>query len=336
MGQTWFLALWHFLLQGCTRQGFAWAQSPGFLVISAPRNPRISWVRLPEDGNSNKMKPMTLIDEGLHHPQGIAVDQKRKRLFVADPDVQKIYSYQLSIDGDTLSTYGPQMVVSRTAESRWVAVDGVGNLFFSDEPQNLILRVPADKVLRGDPTPEVVYNGNMLTEVNQPGGVAVDNLHVYWTNKHFGMQAGSVIRASEFPESSIGGPAKSISVLARNTVKSYGVCLALGNVYYTNSEKSVFGVKKTGGPVGEVTSKLTHPRGCSWDGDGTVYVADRAGAVYSFAGNMHNIGVAEVSRVFEVEDAFGLSVLQNAARGCRDAVLPFALTFALIPVLLQR
>lgn len=336
MGQTWFLALWHFLLQGCTRQGFAWAQSPGFLVISAPRNSRISWVRLPEDGNSNKMKPMTLIDEGLHHPQGIAVDQKRKRLFVADPDVQKIYSYQLSIDGDTLSTYGPQMVVSRTAESRWVAVDGVGNLFFSDEPQNLILRVPADKVLRGDPTPEVVYNGNMLTEVNQPGGVAVDNLHVYWTNKHFGMQAGSVIRASEFPESSIGGPAKSISVLARNTVKSYGVCLALGNVYYTNSEKSVFGVKKTGGPVGEVTSKLTHPRGCSWDGDGTVYVADRAGAVYSFAGNMHNIGVAEVSRVFEVEDAFGLSVLQNAARGCRDAVLPFALTFALIPVLLQR
>jgi len=335
MGQTWFVVLLHFLLQSCTWQGFASAQSPGFLVISAPRNSKISWVRLPEDGNSDKLQPMTLIDEGLHHPQGIAVDQKRKRLFVADPDVQKIYSYQLSIDGDTLSTYGPQMVVSRTAESRWVAVDGVGNLFFSDEPQNLILRVPADKVLRGDPTPEVVYNGNTLTEVNQPGGVAVDNLHVYWTNKHFGMQAGSVIRASEFPESGIGGPAKSISVLARNTVKSYGVCLALGNVYYTNSEKSVFGVKKTGGPVAEVTSTLTHPRGCAWDGDGTVYVADRAGAVYSFAGNMHNIGGAEVSRAFEVEDAFGLGVLQGTARGCRDSVLSFALTLVSILVLLQ-
>jgi len=330
MAQMWSVALLHFLLQG------AWAQSPGFLVISAPRNSRISWVRLPEDGNVDKQQPMTLIDEGLHHPQGIAVDQKRKRLFVADPDVQKIYSYQLSIDGDTLSTYGPQTVVSRTAESRWVAVDGVGNLFFSDEPQNLILRVPADKVLRGDPTPEVVYNGNTLTEVNQPGGVAVDNLHVYWTNKHFGMQAGSVVRASEFPDSgAINAPAKSISVLARNTVKSYGVCLALGNVYYTNSEKSVFGVKKTGGPVAEVTSRLTHPRGCAWDGDGTVYVADRAGAVYSFAGNMHNIGTAEVSRAFEVEDAFGLGVLQSAASGRRDCVLSVAIALVFIPLLLQ-
>jgi len=295
----------------------ALAQSPGFLVISAPRNSKISWVRLSEDGpSSTAMRPKTLIDSGLHHPQGIAVDQKRKRLFIADPDVRKIFSYQLIVKGDTLNTDGTQTVVSHSAESRWVAVDGLGNVFFSDEPQNLILKVSAENLLRGEPRPEVVYSGNSIAEVNEPGGIAVDNLHVYWTNKHFGTRAGSVVRAAEAPEAAVrGGSARtaSVSVLARNAVKSYGICLALGNVYYTNSERFLYGVKKNGGPIAEVSSTLSRPRGCTWDGDGTVYVADRVGAVYSFAGNMRTIAHTEVQKAFDFEDAFGLATVMSAA-----------------------
>lgn len=313
MGRLWLAAL---ALARAWRG--ALAQSPGFLVISAPRTSKISWVRLPEDGPSpDAMRPRTLIDAGLQHPQGIAVDQKRKRLFVADPDVQKIYSYQLVVDGDTLSTDGAQTVISSNVESRWVAVDGNGNLFFSDEPENKILKVSAEKLAQGAPSTEVVYSGNSLTQVNQPGGVAVDNLHVYWTNKHFGTQAGSVIRGAEYPEGGIrgsGSGAASISVLARNAVKSYGICIALGNVYYTDSERFLYGVKKSGGEAAEVSSSLNHPRGCTWDGDGTVYVADRAGAVYSFAGNMGTISRAEVQKAFDHEDAFGLAAVMSFGR----------------------
>mmetsp|Transcript_105906 Transcript_105906/g.297783 ORF Transcript_105906/g.297783 Transcript_105906/m.297783 type:complete len:338 (-) Transcript_105906:100-1113(-) len=301
--------------------GAACADSPGFLLITTPRTSRISWVPLPEDNNYVGLSPMILIDSGLQHPQGIAIDQKRKRLYVADPDVQKIFSYQLVISGNRLSCNGEQTVVSDDAESRWVAVDGVGNVFFSDEPRNLILKVPAEKALRGDPAQVVVYNGNTISEVNEPGGVAVDNFHVYWTNKHFGTQAGSVVRGSETPLSPTS--AETVSVLARNVVKSYGICLALGNIYYTDSSTFLYGVKKTGGPIARVSGELKYPRGCAWDGDGTVYVADRGqNAIYAFAGNMHTLGETRLTKAFQIEDAFGLAVAVNANAASRRHGLP--------------
>lgn len=286
----------------------------GYLIMSAPRNSRIAWIKMPESGSFEGLQPQTLIDSGLQHPQGIAIDQKRKRLYVADPDVQKIYSYQLVASDGVLTTDGRQTVVSQNCESRWVSVDGVGNVFFSDEPQNLIMKLSADKVLRGTATPEVVYNGNSVSQVSKPGGIAVDNFHVYWTNKHFGSQVGSVIRAPEFPESSSATPSGALSVLGKNSVKSYGVCLAMGNVFYTDDHHSIFGVKKSGGHVSEVSHALNRPRGCVWDGDGTVFVADRgASAIFSFAGNMHQIGHTEIRKSFEFEDAFGLAVLSSGA-----------------------
>merc|ERR1719277_1603859 len=104
----------------------------------------------------------------------------------------------------------------------------------------------------------------------------------------------------------------------------------MGNVFFTDSEKALYGVKKNGGPVAEVTSLLDKPRGCAWDGDGTVYVADRgAGAVYSFASNMHVISKTEVKRAFEFEDAFGLAVMTGSAaklRGGASLLLACAAT----------
>jgi len=288
------------------------AQSPGFLVISTPRNAKISYVQLPDDGNFNGVRPKTLIDEGLHHPQGVAVDPRRKRLFVADPDVEKIYGYTFRVHGDSVSLSGQQSVVSDTAESRWVAVDGVGNVFFSDEPKNLILKVPIERMLRGDKKAEVVYDGRTLPQVSQPGGIAVDNFHVFWTNKRIGTQEGALVRGWETP---LGTGPGSVSVLASNTAKSYGVCLALGNVYFTDAERFLYGVKKSGGHIAQVSGQLKNPRGCVWDGDGTVYVADKgSNAVYSFAGNMHNLAHAELAKAFEYEDAFGLALISAAPR----------------------
>eukprot|EP00929_Paragymnodinium_shiwhaense_P002576 TRINITY_DN102871_c0_g1_i1.p1 TRINITY_DN102871_c0_g1~~TRINITY_DN102871_c0_g1_i1.p1 ORF type:complete len:332 (+),score=67.72 TRINITY_DN102871_c0_g1_i1:109-1104(+) len=289
----------------------------GFLFVSAPRESKVSFVKLPGGSDYNGLSPLPLVDQGLAHPQGLAVDQKRKRLYVADPDVQKIYSYNLIFGKDSVRTDGKQTIVAQGAESRWVALDGVGNVFFSDEPRNLILKVAADKVLRGEPSPEIVYNGTGTASVNQPGGIAVDNFHVYWTNKHFGQEVGTVVRGSENP-----GATATVSVLARNLVKSYGICLSLGNIYYTAPESRLYGVKKTGGDTVEVSSTLTHPRGCAYDGDGTVYVADRgAGAVYAFAGNMPTITNTQLTKAFDAEDAFGLAVAIGAAAPQRHMFL---------------
>jgi len=305
------------------------ADPSGFLLLTTPHNAKIAWVKLPESGDFAGLTPSVLIDTGLQHPQGIAVDKKRKRLYVADPDAQKIYGYQLTVVNNGLATDGKQVAICSGIESRWVSVDGSGNVFFSDEPRNQILKVPAEKVLRGEAEAQTVYSGEGVAQVSEPGGVAVDNFHVFWTNKHFGTEVGVLVRGSESPPSAT--DASSLSVLAKNSVKCYGVCIAMGNVFFTDSEKALYGVKKNGGPVAEITASLDKPRGCAWDGDGTVYVADRgAGAVYSFASNMHVISKTEVKRVFEFEDAFGLAVLTSAAntRGAASLLLQILLAAA--------
>jgi len=286
----------------------------GYLLISTPRSGKIQYVKLPTSGDTTGLKPSVLIDTGLKHPQGLAIDHKRKRLFIADPDVRKIYAYTITESNGILSTDGRQTVISEKAESRWVAVDGLGNVFFSDEPQSKILKITMARILRGNTEPEVVYSSEKLSQVSKPGGIAVDNFHVFWSNKRFGTKAGALVKGSEVVDSK--GPIeKSISVLASNVPKSYGVCLALNNVFFTDDSKRIFGVKKTGGEVLEVSDVLKKPRGCVWDGDGTVFVADREqNAIFSFAGNMHRITRADVTKVMDVEDAFGLAFLSSASR----------------------
>lgn len=285
----------------------------GYLIISTPRSGKIQYVKLNANGDIDK-KPKVLIDSGLKHPQGLAIDHKRKRLFVADPDVQKIYAYALTVSGDSLSTDGRQTIVAENAESRWVAVDGLGNVFFSDEPQSRILKITMARMVRGNTQPEVMYAGKELMQVNHPGGVAVDNFHVFWSNKRYGTKAGTVVKAAEVVDNK-GLLEENVKVLAQNSPKSYGVCLALNNVFFTDSSKAIYGVKKTGGAVYEVSTALKKPRGCVWDGDGTVFVADREqNAIFSFAGNMHRITHADVTKVLDIEDAFGLAFLSSARR----------------------
>jgi len=301
----------------------------GFLIISTPRSGKIQYVKIPTNGDLTGVQPRTLIEEGLMHPQGLAIDHKRKRLFVADPDVQKIYAYQITVNGDTLSTDGRQTVVSEKAESRWVAVDGLGNVFFSDEPKSRIMKITMARILRGNTNAEEVYTGQSLSQVNRPGGVAVDNFHVFWANKRLGTKSGAVVKGSEVVDTST-PLADNIAVLAANSPKSYGVCLALNNVFFTDATKHTYGVKKTGGEVVEVSSVLQNPRGCVWDGDGTVFVADRSqNAVFSFPGNMHKISHADVKKSFDIEDAFGLAFLSSATRACSLFTLFVALTAAL-------
>mmetsp|Transcript_58091 Transcript_58091/g.107280 ORF Transcript_58091/g.107280 Transcript_58091/m.107280 type:complete len:346 (+) Transcript_58091:74-1111(+) len=300
-----------------------------FLLVSAPRTSEIAYVELRKDGSFANMRPQTLIHGGLHHPQGLAVDQRRQILYVTDPDSKRIVAYQLAVDRGSLRVVGSPVTISRRAESRWVAVDDAGNVFFSDEPDNMILKVPAPTLHDGQAgatTPEVVYSGLSLLQVSQPGGIAVDGLHVFWTNKHYGTKAGTVVKASERAhDSSI----KDVSVLAMNAEKSYGICLAMHNIYFTDADTFLYGVKKSGGRVEQVSESFVKPRGCAWDGDGTVFVADRgANAVYALAGDMQELQHTSVQKVFHFQDAFGLAVLGRSSALARISSLCLLLVTA--------
>lgn len=301
-----------------------------YIIVSAPRLGRVNYARIHHGvgaGNRTLGEVQTLIDTGLVNPQGIAVDQLNHRLIVADPASKRILAYPLHAKRKHL-VVGQQEVRADGMEVRWVAVDGVGNIIFSDEPSNRILRLQAT----ADAEPEVLHDGAALAQVRAPGGVAVDSLGTYWVNKQIGTQVGSLVRDGELSSLArglrsattvpgVGGGAVgdvggvSLITLARNSEKSYGVCVTGNNVFYTQPERTLFVAKKTGNSEAKaVSNELVRPRGCVWDGDGTVYVADRgASAVYSFAGNMMELGATSLTHEGAFQDAFGVAVYSKAS-----------------------
>jgi len=301
------------------------ADEPGkYLIISAPTLSKVVYTRLPDDVTAGPVgDPKPLIDEGLKMPQGLAVDHKRNTLYVADPDLRKVLCYKLTFSGGNMMVSGEPAVAAQDKEVRWVAVDGTGNVFITDEASGQVLRVPAEKLLRGDPTPLVLYDSATNSRVSAPGGIAVDNFHVYWTNKAAGTEetVGTVIRGFEKPTGA--NAATEVVQLARNVPKAYAVCLSENNVFYTNAEKVVFGVKKTGSAIATVSDVFQEPRGCVWDGDGTVYIADKdANAIYALAGDTPSLHPTALAKALDVTDPYGLATLSGA---WRESVLAFAL-----------
>eukprot|EP00927_Polykrikos_kofoidii_P067703 TRINITY_DN63152_c0_g1_i1.p1 TRINITY_DN63152_c0_g1~~TRINITY_DN63152_c0_g1_i1.p1 ORF type:complete len:333 (+),score=55.03 TRINITY_DN63152_c0_g1_i1:88-1086(+) len=299
-----------------------------FLIVSTPRRSMIAYKRI--GGSSLRKVPdgmQPLITAGLVHPQGIAVDHKRSALLVADPDSRRIFSYPLTSTETTLKAGQPSVIAENT-EARWVSVDGMGNVYFTDEPQNKILKVATSNVSK-DTTPTVVYDGVSMVQVSAPGGVAVDGFHAYWVNKQTGTQVGSLIQAST--KQVRGSSRQLVGALSKHVDKSYGVCLALNNIYFTQPESTLIGVKKMSVDSSTVISnRLLNPRGCAWDGDGTVFVADRgANAVMAFPSNMKYMKSVELYKVADFEDAFGVAVYSGASSlHQRGALLLLAVAFA--------
>lgn len=256
----------------------------------------------------------TLIDFGITYPQGIAVDSYRGHLYVADPSLNKLVRYTLTSVNNALTARDMQTVADNV-EVRAVAVDGVGNVFFSDEPKQQILKVTAEMIQRGSTTAQVVYSSATTSAVSAPGGVAVDNYFVYWLNKAAGNEVGSVVRGLQEPSSSVDS---SVVSLASNAVKCYGVCIALGNLFYSDEATKLYGVPRSSvGKYGEavtISDYFQEPRGCAYDGQGTVYVADKTkNGVYTFAGNMVD-GLSDaksVSKVADLQGAFGVAVYEQ-------------------------
>lgn len=299
--------------------------SDKFLLMSAPRSSQIAYSKISsrvglKRGRAALGPVKILVNFGLVHPQGIAIDSRRGRLLVADPDSKKIFAYSLRVQGDAELVVGTQEVVADNVEARWVTLDSNGNMFFSDEGHNKIFFMTVASVENATKSVELLQEGSSTMSVSAPGGIAVDNFATYWVNKRIGTQSGSVVRAPLTVHQrrralQLSQVVPGIEKLASNTDKSYGVCLAMDNIFYSQPESILYGVKKPGRPGQNrsapqlVSDRFRNPRGCVWDGDGTLYVADRgANAIYSFASNMQKIGATDITFEGQFEDAFGLAI----------------------------
>lgn len=298
-----------------------------FLIVAAPRLSMISYLEVMKGGgvSSPQATPKPLIKTDLGTPQGIAVDQVRNRLLVADPALKKILGFTLESTDSELKASN-MVVVGKDVEPRWVAVDVRGDVYLTDELANRILRIPYANSLRGNAVPEVIYDGTSLTQVNSPGGIATDNFNLYWTNKLQGKTEGALVVAANANSKE----AANARVLSKTSDKAYGVCVAINNVFYTAPEKQIFGVKEKGGLITELTGSMLQPRGCIYDGDSTVYVADRgANAVFSFAGNMGDeLTPIELTQEATVDDAFGLAIYAGSSAQSAQPLMVVILAIA--------
>eukprot|EP00429_Kryptoperidinium_foliaceum_P066434 CAMPEP_0176051264 /NCGR_PEP_ID=MMETSP0120_2-20121206/25486_1 /TAXON_ID=160619 /ORGANISM="Kryptoperidinium foliaceum, Strain CCMP 1326" /LENGTH=351 /DNA_ID=CAMNT_0017384705 /DNA_START=1 /DNA_END=1056 /DNA_ORIENTATION=+ len=299
----------------------AFAAAPRFLIASSPATSTIAYIQLPGDrvGPRPGEAMRVLVSKGLTFPQGIAVDAYRHFLYVADPSLGKLVRYKLRPSNDALSV-GKQQDVASPVEVRAVAVDGMGNVWFTDEANQRVLRVSAKQLEEGHRTPQVVYDGSVVPEVRSPGGLAVDNFFVYWLNKAQGKTAGSLVKAKQNPSAALASfnasattQSGTVHPLASNAEKCYGTCIALGNMFYTDEFNKLYGVPRTAiarGEVVTVSDSFKEPRGCTYDGDSTVYVADKAAnAIYMFAANMEQLRPDRpVGLAAELQGAFGVAV----------------------------
>lgn len=294
----------------------AFGEAQKYLIVSAPSTHRIAYLKMPENGMPAVAgEPMRILadkDKGLSVPQGLAVDQYRKRLFVADPDLNGLAAYNIIHDGDAL-TVGPRTMVANNIETRWVAVDGVGNVYLTDEGRNRILKLPVqaiDEAFNGASPKEatVIYEKGTHEAVSSPGGIDTDNFFVFWLNKASGTSLGSVVRGPSTPTSDTNVPP--VTALAKNTMKSYGVCLANKHAFYSDEQNNFYVVPRKGGDAATVSTSLDEPRGCAFDGEGTVYVADKGlNAVYSFGANAVSFTPAtRMDKAADLQGAFGVAM----------------------------
>lgn len=289
-----------------------------FLIISNAVNGTISYTTVSWEGNKIVTSAVSpLITDALIHPQGLAVDQYRKRLLVGDPNLNKLVMYELSSNGDTL-TAGEQKTVANDVEVRWVTTDGIGNVYFTDELDNSILKVSAEKVDDADATPQVLYNNKDL--VSSPGGLTTDNFYLYWVNKADGLTTGSVVRAPVTGEPASFTSTREVSsaptALAMNSNKSYGICSAINMIFYTGNQVNLYGVEahNDSSPARVLSSKLNTPRGCAWDGAQTMYVADRAsGAIYSWP-LVNEPSKVSLTKIMDFNEAFGIAFYSGACK----------------------
>lgn len=276
--------------------------------------------------NGQTSKCSVLCDEesnkGLKSPRGLALFQSAQvaTLYVADfdsdLDASNIYAYNISAarvgSGGVVNIAEQRLVVKEVPGIvAALAVDSYGNLFFTSSKAKQVEMVNRTSLLAGGLANSTVLYGQDQNTVKAPAGVAADNFYVYWANKEGDAQTGTVVRAPEslasvdqMPPAALAAASDLYEPLASN------VCLARDNLFFTGETKALFVTKTSGGTLKHVSRAFDAPRGCAYDMESTLYVADSsANMVKSLPANLGELrAIRHVSEVVTVSEPDQLAV----------------------------
>merc|ERR1719487_1917287 len=169
-----FLAIWSNL-----QITDAYNEMDKFLIVSSSATHQVAYAPVSQEKMPGEIKLRTLISSGLTFPQGLAVDPWRRYLYVADPTLNELVYYVLDPRSETRLYVGSQKVAATGVEVRWVTVDNLGNVYFTVESTQQVMRITTTNLDAGNTSPEAVFKGSTSKYVSAPGGIAIDNYFVY-------------------------------------------------------------------------------------------------------------------------------------------------------------
>jgi len=276
------------------------SKSKKYLISSFPKIKTVAYTHLPD----TIWRPLFV--GTVSKPEGVVADPLNSRLFVADKDLKRIFWYQLVMEADgLLKTDGHQHVAVDGVTADWLAVDGLGDLYFTGQ---MIVQAPASsyrsvyrmdeaKIAQGNAlNPVEVYSrsnsGFPVPRVWMPSGISVDSFNIYWGNQEKGTTNGAVCSGTRQNIGVTTAPEINVVNQAINEVR--GVSIAGQSVFYLGPE-GVYGATKgesgtistNGGPAnliqGGVGVDGWDPKSIAFDGENTMYWTEtKAGIIYQF------------------------------------------------------
>lgn len=308
-----------------------YSQLPSFHDLTLPpsRRPALE-TKVLIDGKGTKCEGWGCpedADEGLREPKALALHQQASgvgTLYVGDSQAGAIFSYRIWMNDMGLSV-GPQRRVLTSLNSAVgaMAVDSFGNLFFSMPEDGAIRMLSASEVAKGGKSTVTLYAAEDAS-VKSPAGLVADNFFLYWANQQGDTSSGIVARA---PEQRAEGSNASVEVLAANADLyqkiAVNVCLARDNLFFTGESEYLFAVKIAGGMIANVSHAFSAPRGCAYDGESTLYVADAgSNAVYSLPANMAALRpIRHTTKVASVEGPDQVAVFHVVEDGLLEQAI---------------
>lgn len=230
----------------------------------------------------------------MQNPTALALRQRgggRGTLYVSDEGAGKIFAYDITTSwrGYSLEA-GPQhTVVSNLTKdgvggATGLAVDGLGNLFYTLGKAGKVQLLSKQSLASKEPVAKTLYSAKSLPAVAAPTGIVADSFNVFWANKQGTAKTGTVMQAASATKSvprAVTDKSDVYKAMALN------LCLARDNLFFTGETPSLFAVKAAGGDAVEIFTNFSEPRGCTYDDESTLYVADSGrNAVMSLPANL--------------------------------------------------
>lgn len=301
-----------------------------YLIMSLPAGapPGVFYAKL----GGPSPTPRYLVFGGLISPGAIAVHQQSARLYVADKADMKIWWYQLlKLPDGKLITDGRKNLCLKDFIADWLAVDAEGSLWMSGKvfipltpTERGIFKHGVMAITTGVTTlqtTEGMWNKGNTGAPNAlawaPGGLAADGMNIFWVNEEGGDLHGTLNKAGK-------GGGGSANLIADNEINANDVVITPRFLFYS-TPMGVFGVAKDKAAAGckappknfdqekdrqskflavegqdsslcpLIATGLSNPKGMIWDGDGTVFVIDKATGVWSFpSGNLEQHKLTKV------------------------------------------